>query len=59
MMLVRYFEQSTIRPVLIVCPHCEVPPPRAVTGTFSSRAMAMAFSASYTVFGTITPAGII
>ena len=56
---VRYFEQSITSDALTVCPACEVPPPRASTVTFSSRASAMARSASSTVFGATTPTGMI
>ena len=43
----------------MVWPHCEVPPPRGVIGTPSSRASFMARSAPSMVFGTTTPSGII
>ena len=44
---------------LTVWPDCEVPPPRGSTVTPSSRASAMARSASATVRGKTTPTGII
>ena len=44
---------------LIVCPHCDVPPPRAVTLTPSSRASAIACSASFIERGVTTPSGMI
>ena len=43
----------------MVCPHCEVPPPRGVTATPSSRAIAIARSASSIVRGATTPIGTI
>jgi len=42
-----------------VCPACDEPPPRAVTGTVSARQIAMARSASSMVRGTTTPSGMI
>ena len=57
--LSRYFEQSTISDVLMVCPHCDVPPPRGVIGTPSSRAIAIARLASSIVRGATTPTGMI
>ena len=45
--------------LLMVCPHCEVPPPRGITATPSSRAIAIARSASAIVRGTTTPTGMI
>ncbi len=50
---------STMSPLFTVCPHCDVPPPRAVTGTPFSRAIAMTASTSTAVRGTTTPSGII
>ncbi len=50
---------STIRPWLTVWPHCEVPPPRGVTGTPCSRAIAIVASTSRSVRGTTTPSGMI
>ena len=44
---------------LTACPACEVPPPRGGTVTPSSRASAIARSASATVCGTTTPTGMI
>ena len=55
----RCFEPSTTRPRLMVWPHCEVPPPRAVTGTPASRARASARTAASMLRGTTTPAGMI
>ncbi|MET3263532.1 hypothetical protein ABIF38_005038 [Bradyrhizobium japonicum] len=46
-------------PSLTVWPHCEVPPPRGVTIRPASRTIASARSASSTVRGTTTPAGMI
>jgi hypothetical protein len=43
----------------MVCPHCEVPPPRGVTATPSSRAIASARAASSTERGATTPSGMI
>jgi hypothetical protein len=40
-----------------VCPHCELPAPRASTGTESSRQIAIAERTSSTVLGTRTPTG--
>ena len=58
-MPVRYFEQSMTSDSLTVCPDCDVPPPRGSTLTPSSRASAIARSASATVRGATTPSGII
>ena len=44
---------------LTVCPACEVPPPRGSTLTPSSRAIAIARSASSIVRGATTPSGMI
>ena len=44
---------------MTVCPACDVPPPRGSTLTPSSRAIAIARSASAIVRGTTTPSGII
>jgi hypothetical protein len=55
----RYLEQSTIKVELMVCPHCEVPPPRAVTLTPSSRAIESAYSTSLIERGATTPSGMI
>ena len=46
-----------IRPSPTVCPACEVPPPRAVTGTPNSRASASAACTSASVLGTTTACG--
>ena len=46
-------------PLLTVCPHCEVPPPRGVTMWPASRAIASARKASSMVRGTTTPSGMI
>ena len=54
----RYLLLSSTRPRPTVCPACEVPPPRAVTETPSSRAIASAASTSATDFGSTTPCGI-
>ncbi len=54
-----YRLQSTISPWFTVCPHCDVPPPRAVTGTPCSRAIAIVASTSVAVRGTTTPSGMI
>ncbi|CKY83135.1 Uncharacterised protein [Mycobacterium tuberculosis] len=59
MILFRYFEVSSTMPLLTVWPHCEVPPPRGVTMRPSSRAIAIARSASSTVRGTTTANGLI
>jgi hypothetical protein len=53
----RCAEVSTTSASLIVCPAWLVPPPRAVTGNPSSRAMASAASMSATDFGRTTPIG--
>ena len=58
-MRLRCFEQSTITEWLTVWPACEEPPPRAVTGTPSSRQIAIARSASSIVRGATTPSGMI
>ena len=58
-MRLRYFEQSTTSDSPTACPHCEVPPPRASTVTFSARAMPIARSASSIVRGATTPTGVI
>ena len=44
---------------LTVCPACDVPPPRGVTGTPSARQIAIARSASSVVRGVATPSGMI
>ena len=46
-------------PSLMVWPHCEVPPPRAVTFRPASRVIESARSASSMERGTTTPAGMI
>jgi hypothetical protein len=43
----------------VVCPHWLVPPPRANTGTFRSRAMSMAVAMSLSFVGTKAPTGVI
>jgi hypothetical protein len=58
-MRLRCFDVSRTSDALTVWPHCEVPPPRGSTVTPSSRAMAMAASASSTERGTTTPRGTI
>ena len=50
--------QSSTRPLFTVCPHCDVPPPRARTEMPSSRASVIAACTSSMVFGTTTPTGI-
>ena len=40
-----------------VCPHCELPAPRARTGTESSRQIAIAARTSSMLRGTSTPTG--
>ena len=55
----RYFEQSMTSEALTVWPHCEVPPPRGSTLTPSSRAIAIARSASSIERGATTPTGMI
>ena len=42
-----------------VCPHCEVPAPRARRGTPYSAAMATMLATSASVRGTVTPMGSI
>ena len=44
---------------LTVWPDCEVPPPRAVTLTPSSRAIASVYSTSLVELGATTPIGMI
>ena len=55
----RYLLLSITRPRPTVWPACEVPPPRAITDTPSSRAIASAASTSATRFGSTTPCGTI
>jgi hypothetical protein len=55
----RYLLQSMTSARATVCPHCDVPPPRANTGTPSSRAIAIAAAASSRFCGTTTPMGSI
>ena len=42
-----------------VCPACDEPPPRGVTGTPSARQISIARSASSIVRGITTPSGMI
>ena len=58
-MPVRCFEQSITSEELTVCPACDEPPPRGSTVTPSSRASAIARSASSIVRGVTTPSGMI
>ena len=44
---------------LTVCPACDEPPPRGVTGTPSARQIPIARSASSIVRGVTTPSGMI
>ncbi|MDT4837535.1 hypothetical protein FQZ97_712710 [compost metagenome] len=62
------FTSSTLRKCLllsitsaapVVWPHWLVPPPRASTGTFRSRAMSMAVAMSRSFVGTKAPTGVI
>jgi hypothetical protein len=54
----RWREQSSTSPVLIVWPFCDVPPPRGVTATPSSRAIAIAAATSSASRGKATAAGM-
>ena len=55
----KYLEQSITTARFTVCPHWLVPPPRANTGTPSSRAIASVAVTSSTLRGTTTPSGFI
>ncbi len=50
---------STTSAAPVVWPHWLVPPPRGSTGTCISRATARAVAMSSSVFGTMTPTGMI
>jgi hypothetical protein len=52
-------ESSITSAAPTVCPHCEVPPPRASTGTLCAAAICSAVATSSSVFGTSTPTGSI
>ncbi len=54
----RWREKSSTMPLFTVCPDCEVPPPRAVRATPSSRATASVASTSAKLRGTTTRAGV-
>ena len=56
---VPYGANATMTEWFTVCPACEEPPPRAVTGTPSARQIPIARSASSIVRGTTTPSGMI
>ena len=58
-MALRWREKSTMRPEPIGWPFCDVPPPRAMTGTPCSRAIRSVASTSAVVRGLTTPAGMI